>query len=444
MNNLPYQPDQVLSRLGIKQLNPMQIQTIQTAQENNQEVILLSETGSGKTLAFLLSILDKINWDQKGKIQALILAPTRELVLQTESVLRKMQLPVKITACYGGHKREIEENNLVEPPTILLATTGRLADHIRRKNLTLEHIHCVVLDEYDKILELDFQEEMGFIMPLLPAKAFKILTSATILHEIPDFVGLNNPITLNFLSDDPVDVQKRPVFWINTGEADKLNTLLHLIAQVKNTSSIVFCNHRDAVERTQNWLKEQGVLSVFYHGGMDQLPREVALCKFKNGTSNILITTDLASRGLDIPYVRNIIHYHLPHQEDQYIHRNGRTARMDETGTIYILLAPDEKLPKYMENEAEQLSLAEDWVIPEKPKWSTLFIAAGKKSKINKIDVVGYLTQKAGLKKDDIGLIEVKDHTTYVGVRKSKIGLAVEAAKLHKIKNQRIRMEVAK
>lgn len=117
---------------------------------------------------------------------------------------------------------------------------------------------------------------------------------------------------------------------------------------------------------------------------------------------------------------------------------------MNETGSIYILLAPDESLPDYMEKDAVSMKLNEHWELPEKPKWSTLFIAGGKKTKINKIDVVGYLTQKAGLKKDDIGLIEVKDHSTYVGVRKSKIGLAVEAAKIHKIKNQRIRMEVAK
>lgn len=443
MNHNPYPTEQALKRLGISQLNPMQVETISSAEKNN-EIILLSETGSGKTLAFLISLLNRIDWNQNGKIQALILAPTRELVLQTESVLKKMQIPGKISACYGGHKREIEENNLIEPPTILLATTGRLADHIRRKNLTLAHIHTAILDEYDKILELDFQEEMSFILPLLPEKSFKMLTSATQLHEIPSFVGLNSPITINFLTDKPNQLEKCPVFYVNTKQPDKLDTLLHLIAQVKNTSSIVFCNHRDAVERTHNWLKEQGIVSVFYHGGMDQLPREVALTKFKNGTSNVLITTDLASRGLDIPFVRNIIHYHLPHQEDLYTHRNGRTARMNETGSIYILLAPDESLPDYMEKDATLMKLNEQWEMPEKPKWSTLFIAGGKKSKINKVDVVGYLTQKAGLKKDDIGLIEVKDYSTYVGVRKSKIGLAVEAAKVHKIKNQRVRMEVAK
>jgi superfamily II DNA/RNA helicase len=443
MNQNPYPIDQALQRLDISRLNPMQEQTISTAQEIN-EIILLSDTGSGKTLAFLISILNRIDWNLKGKIQALILAPTRELVLQTESVLRKMQVPGKITACYGGHKREIEENNLIEPPTILLATTGRLADHIRRKNLTLEHIHSAILDEYDKILELDFQEEMEFILPQLPENSFKLLTSATALPEIPDFVGLKSPIILNFLSKNSSPPEKCPVYLVNTNQPDKLDTLLHLIAQVKNTSSIVFCNHRDAVERTHHWLKEQGIVSVFYHGGMDQLPREIALCKFKNGTSNVLVTTDLASRGLDIPYVRNIIHYHLPHQEDQYVHRNGRTARMNETGSIFLLLAPDETLPEYMQQEAQMIQLQEEWNLPEKPKWSTLFIAAGKKSKINKIDVVGYLTQKAGLKKDDIGLIEVKDFSTYVGVRKSKISLAIEAGKLHKIKNQRVRMEVAK
>jgi ATP-independent RNA helicase DbpA len=217
-----------------------------------------------------------------------------------------------------------------------------------------------------------------------------------------------------------------------------------LICSLKDTSSIVFCNHRDSVERVHQLLSELGILNVFYHGGMEQIDREIALCKFRNSSSNILITTDLASRGLDISNVRSVIHYHLPLTEDAFVHRNGRTARMDATGNIFVIIGPDEESPEYINNISDAFSLPESYTLPEKPKWSTLFIDAGKKDKINKIDIVGFLTQKGKLKKDEIGLIEVKDFIAFAAVRKSKIGSTVELVKNEKIKNKKVKIAVAK
>jgi len=434
--------EQMLSRLNIKDLNRMQNEFISAAGQHDQ-LMLLSPTGSGKTIAFLLPILAKIDKNFK-KTQALILVPSRELALQIESVLKQMQAGLKITACYGGHKREIEENNLVEAPAIIIGTAGRTADHLRRKNIDPSSIKFLVLDEFDKSLELGFLEEMEFILNSLPAVEQRFLTSATHNAEIPDFVKMDQPKVLDFLPEDPSPKETLRVHKVLSPQKDKLDTLLELICFVGNTSTIIFCNHRDAVERTSEFLADQGIVNVFYHGGMEQHDREVALCKFRNSSSDILVTTDLASRGLDIANIRNIIHYHLPNVEAEFTHRNGRTARMNTTGNVYVIYSADEKIPPYISDNSDDFEIPERLSIPEKPKWSTLFIAAGKKEKVNKIDVVGFLSNKGKLKKDEIGLIEVKDHAAFAAVRKSKIGHVVELVKNEKIKGKKVKIAVAK
>jgi superfamily II DNA/RNA helicase len=434
---------QYLDRLKIKSLNDMQLTAMDTAEKNN-EILLLSATGSGKTLAFLLPVLNALDSDIKN-VQALIMVPSRELALQIESVLKQMQTGFKVTVCYGGHKREIEENNLVQPPAIIIGTAGRMADHIRRNNFSTKDIKFLVLDEFDKSLELGFLEEMKFILESLPSVEKRMLTSATNAVEIPAFVKMNDTTTLNYLKDE--DAAPNENLRINTllsDDRDKLQTLLQLVCYFNNTSTIIFCNHRDAVERTSQFLVEQGIVNVFYHGGMEQLDREVALTKFRNTTSDILVTTDLASRGLDIADIRNIVHYHLPHTEAEFTHRNGRTARMHATGNVYVIWSEEEKLPTYITQDAAEFNLPEKLSIPEKPKWSTLFIAAGKKDKINKIDIVGFLSQKGMLRKEEIGLIEVKDFTAFVAIRKSKIGAVVELVKNEKIKNKKVKIAIAK
>ncbi len=434
---------QYLDKLKIKELNEMQLTAMDTAEKNN-EILLLSATGSGKTLAFLLPVLNSLNSEIKT-VQALIMVPSRELALQIESVLKQMQTGFKITACYGGHKREIEENNLVQPPAIIIGTAGRMADHIRRNNFSTKDIKFLVLDEFDKSLELGFLEEMKFILESLPAVEKRMLTSATNAVEIPAFVKMNDIQTLNYLKDEYAAPNEN--LRINTllsDDRDKLQTLLQLVCYCNNTSTIIFCNHRDAVERTSDFLTEQGIVNVFYHGGMQQLEREVALTKFRNATSDILVTTDLASRGLDIADIRNIVHYHLPHVEAEFTHRNGRTARMHATGNVYVIWSEEERLPTYITQDAVEFTLPEKLSIPEKPKWSTLFIDAGKKDKINKMDIVGFLSHVCQLKKDDIGLIEVKDFTAFAAVRKSKIGHVVELAKDEKIKNKKVKIAMAK
>ncbi len=434
--------DDILSRLDIDALNDMQKASIE-ANEKHDNIVLLSATGSGKTLAFLLPILQLLDPENK-KTQAIIIVPSRELALQIEKVFKSLGSYFKVTCCYGGHLRETEENNLVQAPALLIGTPGRLADHIRRGNITTDSIETMVLDEFDKSLESGFEEEMAFIIGSLKGLKKRILTSATEAVEIPAFIGLKDPVRLDFLSDSDEVPDGLAIKTVQSGSKDKLETLFKLICHLGNRSTVVFCNHRESVERTSEYLTSQSITNVFYHGAMEQQERDSALFKFRNGTSNVLVTTDLAARGLDIPNIRYIVHYHLPHTEDIFIHRNGRTARMDASGTAILILSAEEKMPGYIAAGTEKIKLPETAIVPEKPKWSTLFIAAGKKDKVNKVDIVGFLGNKANLKKEDIGLIEVKDFFTFVAIKKIKMGETLRLIKDQKIKNKKVKMDIAK
>jgi superfamily II DNA/RNA helicase len=348
----------------------------------------------------------------------------------------------KITCCYGGHLRETEENNLLEAPAVIVGTAGRLADHLRRGNIKTGSIQTLILDEFDKSLELGFEEEMKFIVGSLPDVRKRFLTSATDTREIPPFIGLVNPVKLNFITGEAKEMLDFRV--VQSDINDKLETLFRLICHIGDRSAIVFLNHRESVQRTSDYLKDKGIVNVFYHGSMEQVERDSALCKFRNGSSNVLVTTDLASRGLDIPNIRYIIHYHLPHTEEIFTHRNGRTARMDASGTVVMIINPEEKIPDYLKEEAVPLDLPANAELPEKPKWSTLFIPLGKKNKVNKVDIVGFLTNTGGLKKEDVGLIEVKDFISFVAVRRSRIGHTLELIKNEKIKGKKVKIDIAR
>jgi len=430
----------ILDRLGIEELNELQFATLKAIRQD-QDLILLSDTGSGKTLAFLLPVLSMMDKQAPGT-QALVIVPSRELALQIEQVFKTMATGFKVTCCYGGHLRETEENNLIEAPALIVGTPGRLGDHIRRGSIHTDSIHTLVLDEFDKSLELGFQEEMSFILTSLPSLQKRILTSATAATEIPAFVGLRDAATLNFLSGEKPE--RLLVQQVLSPEKDKIETLFRLLCRIGSRSTVVFCNHREAVERTCGMLREKGIVNVFYHGALEQAQRDSALARFRNGSSSILVTTDLAARGLDVPNIRYIVHYHLPSTEEIFIHRNGRTARMDASGTAILILSPQEALPPYIHEQPETIQLPETVTLPDKPKWTTLSISAGKKDKVNKVDIVGFFSHKGQLKKEDIGLIEVKDFSSFVAIRKSKVSHTLHLIKDQKLKNRKVTIEVAK
>ncbi len=397
---------QILSNLGIEALNPMQ-KSAEKAIVHDKDILLLAPTGSGKTLGFLLPVLQLLNPTKVG-VQCLILAPSRELAMQIEQV---WSTGYKVNVCYGGHAKAVEVQNLSVPPALLIGTPGRIADHITRKTFDLDGIETLVLDEFDKSLDLGFHEQMSFIIGGLRNLNKRVLVSATAGIDIPEFTGLGTPTVLDFLPEDGVKVSLTMKLVISE-EKDKLDTLFDLICSLNSESALIFCNHRDAAERTSEFLNMKGIVATFYHGGMDQDDRERALIQFRNGSVNYLVTTDLAARGLDIPEMKHVIHYHLPLNEHEFVHRNGRTARMHASGTSYLIFHHP-------------------------------FIVIFK-NKINKIDIVGFFSQKGKLEKGDLGLIEVKDFTSFAAVKRTKVKEFLQLIREEKMKGKKYKIEIAR
>jgi len=429
----------VLENLKFESLNAIQSAMISSELKANN-IVLLAPTGSGKTVAFLLPLLHHLDPKTTG-VQALILTPSRELSLQIEQVFRSMGTGFKVNCCYGGHPMKTERNNFSEPPAVLIGTPGRIAAHLRRGSFDPESIHLLVLDEFDKSLELGFSDEMSYIIGQLPKIKKRILTSATKAIEIPVFSGVKNPVTLNFLTDE-----NRPnieMKGVRAKENDKLEILIQLICHLGHEPTLVFCNHREAVDRISEILTEEKVVHDTFHGGLEQDERERALLKFRNGSHQILITTDLASRGLDIPEIKNIIHYQGATTEEAFIHRNGRTARMNAGGTAWLVLAEKEAFPAFLSITPVFVELPDKIRLPEPPQWITLYIGAGKKDKISKTDIVGFLIQKGSLLKEEIGLITILDNASFVAINRVKARHTIAALKDEKIKNQKVRIAIS-
>ncbi len=430
----------ILSNLQINALNKMQFEAHRTI-SSRKNTILLSPTGSGKTLAFLLPILQMLREDVKT-VQCLVIAPSRELALQIEQVWKKMGTNFKVNVCYGGHSIETELNNLSIPPALLIGTPGRLTDHLERKSFDPSNIKILVLDEFDKSLQLGFLEEMSAIIGELPSLEKRILLSATSDVEIPDFVGMDNAVTLNFTQEEQND--SLDLMLVVSPEKDKIDTLFKLLCSLNSESALIFTNHREVAERISNLLDAKGIYSGYYHGGMDQDDRERILIQFRNGSINYLITTDLGARGLDIPEMKHVIHYHLPAKEVDFIHRNGRTARMNATGTAYIVMFKDDVLPEYIPQGIDVMKLNDNNQLPQKPQFQTIYISGGKKNKLNRGDIVGFFLQVGKLNKEDLGLIEVKDFISFAAVKSSMVNKLLSNIKDQKMKGKKYKIEVAR
>jgi ATP-dependent RNA helicase DeaD len=430
----------ILLNLGIESLNKMQVAAEQ-AILNEPNVLLLSPTGSGKTLAFLLPIFQLI--EENPAVQCLILVPSRELGLQIEQVWKKMNTNYKVNICYGGHSIETEIKNLSSPPALLIGTPGRIADHLERGTFKTDYIKTLVLDEFDKSLQLGFHEEMKFIIEKLTKLNKRILVSATSGVEIPKYTKVVGAKVLDFIPQKKEN-KNLDVKLIVSRDKDKIHSLFQLICSLKSQSAIIFCNHREAVERISDYLTEKGIYATFYHGGLDQVERERGLIQFRNGSVSYLVTTDLAARGLDIPEMKHVIHYHLPSKVDEFTHRNGRTARMEASGTAYVLHHESEKKLDYLDYDMEKLDVSGSKVLPKPPEFQTVYISGGKKNKLNKIDIVGFFSQKGQLEKGDLGIIEVKDFVSFAAVKYGKVASFLKNIKDEKMKGKKYKIEVAR
>jgi superfamily II DNA/RNA helicase len=425
----------ILEKLSIEKLNVMQ-EEAQKAILSSPEIVLLSPTGTGKTLAFLLPIIAELDINC-AEVQVLIVVPSRELAIQIEQVIREMGTGYKANAVYGGRAGSKDKTEIRHRPAILIGTPGRIADHMRRENFSTQFINTLVLDEFDKSLEIGFENEMKEILALLPKVHKKILTSATQEVEIPKFVNLKNPVCLNYL--DKVASQLT-IKTILSPSQNKLETLASLLVQLGDQPGIVFCNFKDTIQEVSDFLTSRNINHGCFFGGMEQKDRERALIKFRNGTHQLIVATDLAARGIDIPEIKFIIHYQLPSRSHEFTHRNGRTARMFNDGTAYVLKWKNESLPDFIENaEVEELQAAP----PQSSLlWKTLFVSGGRKDKISKGDIAGLFMKQGLLNSDQLGTIEIKVDCAFVAVQASEVNKLIQLVDNSKLKNKKVRVTV--
>lgn len=438
--------DSILQKMHIEKLNKMQLDVACAVSTTTDDILVLSPTGSGKTLAYLLPAVFRLN-PVMDTLQMVVMVPSRELAKQSAEVLRSMGVPLRALALYGGRPAMDEHRELLRvKPQIVFATPGRMNDHIAKRNLNPLGVRLLVIDEFDKSLEMGFADEMQQVIKSLPSVERRILLSATYSADIPRFVNMQHTCRIDYTAaDSGISASERiKSYVVRSEQKDKLQALCRLLLSFGEKSSIVFLNYRDSVERTFAFLQEQGFVCSLYHGGLDQRQREDNLYKFSNGSATVLVSTDLASRGLDIPDVDNIIHYHLPQGQAEYTHRVGRTARWDAEGRTFILLGPEERLPEYADQSMPLYPLPDAIPPVPQPRMATIYIGKGKRDKISKSDVLGFLCKKCSLQGSEIGRIDVTERYCYAAVSRQKLKAVLRLAAGEKIKGVKTVVEAVR
>jgi superfamily II DNA/RNA helicase len=433
MSDIANNQKTILAKLGIEKLNRMQEQAIKTI-HSKSNVVLLSPTGTGKTLAFLLPLIASLDTNC-SEVQLLIIVPSRELALQIEQVARSIGSGFKCNAVYGGRAGSQDKIDLKHRPAILIGTPGRVADHLRKDRFATNCIQTLVLDEYDKSLEIGFEKEMKEISKALKNLKTRILTSATQGLELPEFVGMTDAVYIDYLHES---ISKLKQKCIVSPSKNKLDTLVKTLCHLGNQPGIVFCSFKDAIQEVSEYLDKNNIKHGCFYGDMEQNDRELALVKFRNGTHQLLVATDLAARGIDIPELKFIIHYQLPSRNEEFTHRNGRTARMNSNGTAYILKWEQLDLPPFItETEVEEITTGS---LPKPSNISTLHITGGRRDKISKGDIAGLFLKQAKLNMEELGLIEIKQDCAFVAVPTNKLAAIIAATNNSKLKKKKVRV----
>tara|TARA_R110002073_G_scaffold128999_3_gene275130 strand:- start:90886 stop:92199 length:1314 start_codon:yes stop_codon:yes gene_type:complete len=432
-NNIKEQQE-ILEKLKIYELNSMQEEALDTIKDN-VNTILLSPTGTGKTLAFLLPLLAQLD-PESPEVQALIVVPSRELAIQTEQVIRNMGSGYKANAIYGGRSISKDKIELKHTPTILIGTPGRLSDHFEQARFTTNEIKTLVIDEYDISFEVGADGDLRNIINHLPNITKRILTSATEGTSIPSYFNMDGAVTLNWIKEKPSS--KLAVKTILSPSKNKHNTLVDLLNYLGNEPGIVFCNKKESIIDISRFLDKKNVEHTCFHAGMEQRDRERALIKLRNGSVAVLIASDLAARGLDIPEMKYIIHYEIPDAYKEYTHRNGRTARVNSKGTAYLIKGDREIFPEFIEkSKIEKLPNVKN----RKPQfWTTLFISGGRKDKISKGDIAGLFFKQGEINRDQLGTIELKQDCAFVAVPATIADTLVSTLNNTRLKKKKVRV----
>lgn len=433
----------VLRKMGIEALNEMQSAAVEHCRSKSS-MVLLSPTGTGKTLAYLLPLLQRLDKEVDG-VQAVIVVPSRELAQQVVQVWRSMETEYRMVALYGG-RPVAEEAALLHnvSPAAIVGTPGRLIDHLKQGNFIADVCRLLVIDEFDKCLEMGFCDEMQQLIGLLPCVDSRFLLSATDADEIPQFADAADAVRLDFRSRDEQPSQRTAFYTVTTTPEERMQALFRLLCAINGEPVIVFCNFRETVEEVRSYLSKEKLLVAAYHGALEQKERELALYRFASGCSNILISTDLAARGLDIKDVRHVVHFQRPMTADIFTHRNGRTARWDAEGAVYIISYHDHPLPEFVPQDIKEYRLREKYPRPSVPDWTALYVGKGKRDKISRGDLAGFFIKKGSLSPQNVGSIIVFDRYSYVAVRYRGVVELLRRLAGEKIKGLKTKIEIVR
>lgn len=436
----------------------VQARVIPTALEKN-DLIVKAQTGSGKTAAYAIPICELIEW-LENKPQALILTPTRELAVQVKEDFTNIGRfkRIKAAAIYGRHPFSMEKAELKQKTHVAIGTPGRVMDHIKKGTLPLSMIKCLVIDEADRMLDMGFIEQVEAIMNELPRERMTMLFSATMSDEVKRISSnyMRNPVNID-VSESGITTADIDHFLYITDEEDKFKLLTDVTIMENPDSCIIFCSTKDRVDMVCSRLQDLGYPCNKIHGGMEQDDRLSAMKRFKRGEYRYLAATDLAARGIDIENISLVINYDIPLDEENYVHRTGRTGRAGQKGKAISFVVPAQT--RYLHDIEELIGFkiqertkpAKEEVSNQKPSFDEkvntapqikkmksdqlnkeimkLRFNGGKKKKLRATNFVGVISNLEGVEAEDIGIISIQDTLTYIEILNGKGPLVLEAMK---------------
>ncbi|MBN6045189.1 ATP-dependent RNA helicase DbpA [Citrobacter sp. ku-bf4] len=451
LNVLPAAQLENLNELGYMSMTPVQAAAL-PAILAGQDVRVQAKTGSGKTAAFGLGVLQHID-ATLFRTQSLVLCPTRELADQVAGELRRLArflANTKILTLCGGQPFGAQRDSLQHAPHIIVATPGRLLDHLQKGTVSLDALTTLVMDEADRMLDMGFSEAIDEVIRFAPASRQTLLFSATWPEAIAAISGRvqRNPLSIEIDAVDALPAIEQQFF--ETSAHGKIPLLQTLLSQHQPASCVVFCNTKKDCQAVCDALNAVGQSALALHGDLEQRDRDQTLVRFANGSARVLVATDVAARGLDIKSLELVVNFELAWDPEVHVHRIGRTARAGNSGLAISFCAPEEAQRANILSEMLQITL--NWVpaptqrtvAPLVAEMATLCIDGGKKAKMRPGDVLGALTGDMGLDGTDIGKITVHPAHVYVAVRQSVAHKAWKQLQNGKIKGKTCRVRLLK
>jgi ATP-independent RNA helicase DbpA len=443
---------EVLAELGLETMTPVQAESIPVLLAG-RDIVAQSRTGSGKTAAFTLPILQTSTFEQRAPC-AIVLCPTRELSAQVAREMRKLgrrQAGLRVVVLAGGEPRRRQTSALAEGAHLIVGTPGRVLDHLRRGDLSLERVRTVVLDEADRMLDMGFEEDIDAIVRAVPRPRQMAFFSATFpsSFEAMSRKYQTEPVRVTIVQDDLERAEIRHRVTMIEPE-QRLEAVRWALAAHPHESALVFANLKATVASLGEALGKDRIGADCLHGDLEQRDRDRVMAKFRNGSTRVLVATDVAARGIDVAALDLVINCELPSRPEVYVHRVGRTGRAGRTGVaLSLATARDREKLEAIESvigapleRVKRTRIESPRRAPERDaKMDTLRVSGGRKQKIRPADILGALTGEAGgLAGSDIGRIEVHDDFTYVAVSRSVSRAAQEGLSAGRIKGKKLRV----